>query len=284
MFFVALMVSFDPTRHEPLPVLDDPLPPPPTGQLAWAELIPERTTDTLRSSAAAAEEPRGDRPYRSSRPKIAFDSQESRTPDTDDENDDKEWVNDPIHLEAASRLRDCTECCPVPARWRRLGSVDEAFLEAVSPGRVPSSSSEVEDFNLTPEADLRLCAKWARESVQQASCGRFETPLQRAVKMQGGVKYYGEMRPRSNVPNGMGRMHWPDGREYFGFFVGGERRSGTMIWTDGRMYTGCWLDGQPHGAGTAFDPSGRQWCGQWQYGRPLYDGDDADSVDDVMSP
>jgi len=122
------------------------------------------------------------------------------------------------------------------------------------------------DLLAEPCLDVRSCLRDAMRSFKDANkCS--DDPWLVGVRLLGGVEYYGSMD--NGIPHGQGRMRWPDGREYFGYFDQGQRTNGTMCWDDGRIYSGQWEDGCPHGHGRCSDKTGASWTGEWVEGRPV---------------
>ena len=92
------------------------------------------------------------------------------------------------------------------------------------------------------------------------------------IKMKDGALYFGETH--KGKPTGYGKMMYPDGDEYLGYFVEGMMQgrgkyhkfkqfnylgefkkdeitgNGTIAWADGENYTGQFYKGDYHGFGT----------------------------------
>ena len=68
------------------------------------------------------------------------------------------------------------------------------------------------------------------------------------VELEGGLKYTGEMQ--RGLPNGYGKLTWPNGDYYEGNFKFGKRNGyGKRINVDGSEYQGEYLDDKPNGRG-----------------------------------
>lgn len=69
--------------------------------------------------------------------------------------------------------------------------------------------------------------------------------------MDGGLKYQGKLV--NGLPNGPGKITWPNGDFYEGNFKNGKRHGyGKRINMDGSEYTGDYFEDKPHGRGTHF--------------------------------
>jgi hypothetical protein len=64
--------------------------------------------------------------------------------------------------------------------------------------------------------------------------------------------------PTLTLPDGRVLPVAPDRLDYTG--------RGFLQWPDGREYDGEWLNGRPHGHGTAREPDGSSYTGSWQHG------------------
>jgi TPR repeat protein len=64
--------------------------------------------------------------------------------------------------------------------------------------------------------------------------------------------------PTFTLPTGRTVIVAPEEFDYTG--------RGYLRWPDGRGYDGEWLDGRPHGHGTAHEPDGSSYTGTWQHG------------------
>ena len=68
------------------------------------------------------------------------------------------------------------------------------------------------------------------------------------VILEGGLKYQGKLV--GGVPNGQGKITWPNGDLYEGVFKNGKRHGfGKRINMDGSEYTGEYFEDKPHGKG-----------------------------------
>ncbi|MBM4148528.1 MAG: hypothetical protein FJ224_05745 [Lentisphaerae bacterium] len=89
-----------------------------------------------------------------------------------------------------------------------------------------------------------------------------------SVVMKGGVKYVGEMG--SGVPDGRGRMEYPDGAVYEGNFTDGVRNgSGVYAFAGGDVYSGEWSAGLFSGKGVYLFANGGKVEATWSKGRML---------------
>ena len=86
-------------------------------------------------------------------------------------------------------------------------------------------------------------------------------------------KYQGEID--KGVPNGLGTITSPDGREYVGEFKNGlPHGKGTTNFPDGRKYIGQFKRGQKHGQGTFTWSDGTEYIGEWKEGEQNGQGTD----------
>ncbi len=68
------------------------------------------------------------------------------------------------------------------------------------------------------------------------------------ITLEGGLKYVGKLV--NGMPNGQGKMIWPNGDIYEGLFRNGKRHGlGKRINMDGSEYTGEYFEDKPHGQG-----------------------------------
>ena len=68
------------------------------------------------------------------------------------------------------------------------------------------------------------------------------------LQLDGGLSYKGEIR--AQVPHGFGKLKWPSGDVYVGYFVNGKRHGrGKRTNADGSFFEGDYEEDQPSGQG-----------------------------------
>jgi len=76
------------------------------------------------------------------------------------------------------------------------------------------------------------------------------------------AKYEGEIR--NNVPHGLGKEFFPNGKVFEGTFKNGRRVEGSEEMPNGDLYLGPFIDRCPHGYGTLRFDSGRKYTGSFK--------------------
>ena len=82
------------------------------------------------------------------------------------------------------------------------------------------------------------------------------------------ARYEGEIK--NNVPHGLGKEIFPDGKNYEGTFNNGRRVEGSEEMSNGDLYVGQFHDRCPNGYGTLRFKSGRKYTGSFK--KCFYDG------------
>ena len=98
-------------------------------------------------------------------------------------------------------------------------------------------------------------------------------------------KYYeGQIDPKSFLPEGAGRMEYPNGNSYEGNWKGGQfHGSGRFSWHDGSSYNGDYVEGTKHGQGRFVYPSKKYYEGSWENGSMHGQGKMCDQNDNVVN-
>ena len=78
-------------------------------------------------------------------------------------------------------------------------------------------------------------------------------------------KYEGQWIKGTNTRQGKGKLTWPDGSIYEGWFKG-DRANGTgrLIHVDGSVYEGEWKNDATHGRGVYTHLDGTKYDGDWK--------------------
>ena len=131
----------------------------------------------------------------------------------------------------------------------RDGTVYEGGIKDKQPhgqGRVTNPNGTFQKGEWRDGRPYRISGTWVvADGMKEEGNWNYDgTASIGTISWKDGRIYKGEWEPvdgQADLPNGMGAMTWPGGRQYVGHFRNGKMDgAGKMTWPDGRVEDGAW--------------------------------------------